>query len=285
MKSITLNAPAKINLYLDVIGKRRDSYHNIATIFQKIKLYDKIKVSTAKRGISISSNSSRIPANRSNIAYKAARLMKDEFKIACGIDVFIDKRIPVAAGLGGGSSDAASVMLAVNRLFGLKPGPLKLRVLAKRLGADVPFFVSGHDCAIGTGIGERLKEVKCRVKCYVLVLVPDIRIYTKTIYRKLSLRLTKPDMDVRLLARILSRRNGLIRAANSLYNRLEDVVLPLYPIVAEGKKIMSLYAKGVLLSGSGPAVFGLFKGRKEAARAKRIIGRAGRWQLFLTEAG
>lgn len=254
MKSITLDAPAKINLYLDVINKRRDSYHNIATIFQKLKICDTIKVSMAKKGISLCADSPDLPLGRANLAYKAASLIKNEFKIKDGIAISLKKRIPIAAGLGGGSSDAASVILAMVKLFNLRLSRLRLMAIANTIGADVGFFVSGYNCAIGRGIGGRLTEIKAHSSCHVLALVPRVPIYTKTIYSKLTLRLTKPSMDVNLFAHILSSKDGLFRASNSLYNRLEDVVLPIYPIVSEGKKILSLYAEGVLLSGSGPTV-------------------------------
>ncbi len=285
MKSITLDAPAKINLYLDVISKRSDSYHNISTIFHRLTLSDKVKVSIARRGISVCSDSAGIPSGKGNLAYKAAYCMKKEFGLKSGADIFIKKRIPVAAGLGGGSSDAASVILAFNRLFNLNAKPAKLINIARKIGADVPFFVSGYKCATGKGIGDCLKQIKCYSGCPVLLLVPNIHIYTKTIYRRLTLPLTKPAMSVNLLARTLSRRNGLIRAADYLYNRLEDVVLPLYPIVRKGRDALSLYTKGTLLSGSGPSVFGMFKKRKEALQAAREIRNTKKWQLFLTEAG
>ncbi len=283
MKSITLDAPAKINLYLDVINRRGDSYHNIVTIFQKLKLCDRIEVSIAKKGISLHSDCLALPKGRSNLAYKAASLMKNEFRIKDGVNISIKKKIPIAAGLGGGSSDAASVITAIVKLFSLHLNLSQLIKLAKTIGADVPFFISEYNCAIGRGIGNRLKELNTTSPCHILVLVPRMRIYTKTVYRKLTLRLTKPTMDVNLLAHILSYKDGLTRAANSLYNRLEDVVLPIYPIVSEGKKILSLYAEGVLLSGSGPAIFGLFRKRKEAVKASKDIRCDKRWQLFLTE--
>ncbi len=283
MKSITLDAPAKINLYLDVISKRRDSYHNIATIFQKLKICDTIKVSIVKKGISLCTDSPDLPSSRANLAYKAASLVKNEFKIKDGIAISIKKRIPIAAGLGGGSSDAASVIAAMAKLFNLRLSRLRLILLARAIGADVGFFTSGYNCAIGRGIGDRLTEIKTPAQCYILALVPRVYIYTKTIYSKLTLRLTKPGMDVNLFAHILSSKDGLFRVRNSLYNRLEDAVLPIYPIVSEGKKILSLYTEGVLLSGSGPTVFALFRKRKEAVKAKKDIKADRRWQLFLTE--
>lgn len=281
MKSLTLKAPAKINLYLNIINKRKDGYHNIETIFQKVGLCDKIKVSIVKKGISVYCNYPGLPPKRANLCYKAAQLMKKRFCLKSGLAIHILKKIPPASGLGGGSSDAASVITAVNRLFNLKLTTKKLMTIAKEIGADVPFFVSGYNCAVGTGIGERLKNIRPSPMFYTLILVPGIKIYTKTIYRKISLPLTRPGCGVSMLARLLSDNRSKIRGL--LYNRLEEVVLPAYPIVKEAKEILSSYKpEGVLLSGSGSAIFAIFNSRKEAMKARRNLERDGRWQLFLT---
>jgi len=283
MNSVTLDAHAKINLYLDVLGKRRDGYHNISTLFQKIGLCDRIRVAVAKKGISLHSKCLHIPNSRSNIAYKAARLMLEEFGLKSGIDISITKRIPVAAGLGGGSSDAACVMMAIKRLFRLKIPYKKLISLASEIGADVPFFVSGYNCAIGRGIGDRLQQVDHRRLFHILLLIPRVRIYTKTIYRKISLPLTKQTTNVNMIARILSDSRSGAKIAKSLFNRLEDIVLPIYPVVREGKALLSLYAEKAIVSGSGPTIFALFNDRKEAMGAKKRLRRDERWQLFLTK--
>ncbi|MFH1867611.1 MAG: 4-(cytidine 5'-diphospho)-2-C-methyl-D-erythritol kinase [Candidatus Omnitrophota bacterium] len=282
MNSITLNAPAKINLYLEIINKRKDGYHNIETIFQKIDLCDNLKVSIIPRGISLTCNYPHIPTHRGNLAYKAAYLMKKEFGLREGLHIDLKKKIPVAAGLGGGSSDAASVIIAVNRLFNLNISAKKLILLAKSIGADVPFFVSGHNCASGKGIGERLKEVRSRYSFYILLLLPKLRIYTKTIYSKVSFPLTKTGLNVNIIARILSGRKSS-KKSDFLYNRLEDVVLSAYPIVKKGKEVLSLYTDRTLLSGSGPTIFALFDKRKEAMRARDGIKRDNNWQLVLTK--
>jgi len=283
MKSITLDAPAKINLYLDVISKRKDSYHNIATIFCKIKLSDHITVSTRDKGISVSCNHPDLSNFRKNLVYKASLLMKKRFQLDAGLDVTIKKNIPVAAGLGGGSSDAASVIIAINKLFNLNATQNQIMGIGRSIGADVGFFISGYNSAIGRGIGDRLSEIEVFSKFYILLLVPKITIYTKYIYRQLSLRLTKPTVDVSILARILMRTDLRDKLAYSLYNRLEDVVLPLYPIVKEGKKALLHFTDKALLSGSGPSVFGIFRTRKEAERAKAELGRDNRWEVFLTQ--
>jgi 4-diphosphocytidyl-2-C-methyl-D-erythritol kinase len=283
MDSITLNAPAKINLYLDVISRRRDSYHNIATLFCKILLSDIIKVSLKGNGISVSCNNPALSNPRTNLAYKAALVMKKQFKLKSGLDIAIKKNIPIAAGLGGGSSDAASVIIAVNRLFGLGLSPSRLIRIGSMIGADAGFFLSGYNSAIGRGIGDRLKKINIGPDMNILLLVPPISIYTKSIYKQLSLRLTKPAADVNMLARILMRKNWPDKLAHFLYNRLEDTVLPLYPIVKEGRQAMLHFTDKVLLSGSGPSIFGIFNTRKEAEVARASLGRGKRWKLFLTQ--
>jgi 4-diphosphocytidyl-2-C-methyl-D-erythritol kinase len=282
MNSITLAAPAKINLYLDVISKRKDSYHNIAAIFCKIKLYDRIRVSTASKGISVSCDHPYLSNPRQNLVYKASLLMKNRFKLDAGIDITIKKNIPVAAGLGGGSSDAASVIVAIDRLFSLGMTQGQLIGIGRSIGADVAFFVSGYNWAIGRGIGDRLVEIKVPSNIHILLLVPTIHIYTNSIYRQLSLRLTKPPADVNILARILTRKGLSDKLSYLLYNRLEDVVLPIYPVVKEGKQALLDFTDKVLLSGSGPSVFGIFKTREKAKRAKERLSRDNRWRLFLT---
>jgi len=282
MRSVTLDAPAKINLYLDVLSKRKDGYHNIATIFQKIELSDTVRVSIIKKGISVTCNHPHAPEGRTNLAYKAASLMLKEFKINTGLSISIKKKIPVAAGLGGGSSDAASVILAIDKLFKLKLKRPRLIRLAKEIGADVPFFVSGYNCAIGRGIGERLRELKHPYIMYILLIIPRIKIYTKTIYSKIRLPLTKHTSSANMIARILSGRKGTRKLAGSLYNRLEDIVLPLYPLARKVRDELSFYTDGVLLSGSGPSIFGVFNSRKEAMAARKSVKRGPKRQLFLT---
>ncbi|MFC1807352.1 4-(cytidine 5'-diphospho)-2-C-methyl-D-erythritol kinase [Candidatus Omnitrophota bacterium] len=284
MSSITLNAPAKINLYLDVTSKRSDGYHNISTIFQKLALYDKIRVRTIDgKGISLNCKYPHIPQGRENLAYKSAELLLNEYNISSGVKIDIIKNIPTAAGLGGGSSDAASVMLAMDRLFNLNIPSKKLISLAKTIGADVPFFVSGHKCALGKGIGDRLSEIKSNQSFYILLILPNLRIYTKTIYSKISFPLTKPPANVNIISRILAGSTDINTVYKSIFNRLEEVVLPIYPRVRKVKEMLSLHTKGALLSGSGPTIFGLFSKRKEAMRARDRIQDSGNWRLLLTK--
>lgn len=282
MKSITLNAPAKINIYLDVLSKRKDSYHNIATVFCKLSLSDEITVKVKQEGVSVTCSNNSLLSGKKNLAYKAAILMKQNFPIHAGIGISINKNIPIAAGLGGGSSDAASVIMAINALFKINAPRTSLMAIARQLGADVGFFVSGYNSAIGRGIGDRLKAVDIATSAYVLLLVPFIHIYTNTVYENLTLALTKPHVNVNILAHILTRKDWMSKIADCLYNKLEDIVLPLYPVVSEGKQAMSCFTDKVLLSGSGPAIFGIFNTRKEAAHAQAKLENSKKWRLFLT---
>jgi 4-diphosphocytidyl-2-C-methyl-D-erythritol kinase len=282
MKSITLNAPAKINIYLDVLSKRKDSYHNIATVFCKLSLSDEITVKVKQEGVSVTCSNNSLLSGKKNLAYEAAILMKQNFPIHAGIGIAINKNIPIAAGLGGGSSDAASVIMAINALFKINAPRTSLMAIARQLGADVGFFVSGYNSAIGRGIGDRLKAVDIATSAYVLLLVPFIHIYTNTVYENLTLALTKPHVNVNILAHILTRKDWTSKIADCLYNKLEDIVLPLYPVVSEGKQAMSCFTDKVLLSGSGPAIFGIFNTRKEAARAQAKLENSKKWRLFLT---
>jgi len=280
---ITLEAPAKINLYLDIINKRTDSYHNIATIFCKLKLCDRIKVSVRGRGISFTCDHPQLRDKRGNLAYKAALFMKKRYCLKQGFSISIKKNIPIAAGLGGGSSDAAAVITAINEFFKLRMTSVELMQAARSIGADVGFFLSGQNYAIGRGIGDRLTGIRGPSgRFYVLLLVPAIHIYTKSIYSALSLRLTKPRADVNISSRILMRSDWLDRLPGFLYNRLEDVVLPLYPVTGEGKRALLHYTDNVLLSGSGPSIFGIFNTKKQAYLALRGLAKDKRWQLFLT---
>lgn len=284
MNSITLNAPAKINLYLDIISKRGDGYHNIETLFQKIGLCDKVTVSIIEKGIRLDCNYPGLSCGRANIAYKAASLMRKRFGIDAGIGIRIVKNIPVAAGLGGGSSDAAAVITAIDKLFKLALSKKRLIAIAKEIGADVPFFVSGYSSAIGKGIGDRLKELRHNRTFYLLLVVPDVKIYTKTIYSKVTLPLTKKSLGVNMLARALIHNRKEKAIATLLFNGLEEIVFPIYPIVRKAKETLSLSdTEGVLLSGSGPSVFALFNSRKEARRARDRMQGEGKWQIFLTK--
>lgn len=295
MKSIIIKAPAKINLYLDVINKRKDNYHNIETIFERLDLHDWIKISIIPKGIKlICAQNLGIP-NINNTAYRAANLLIKTYNLKCGFKIEIDKRIPIAAGLGGGSSDAASTLLGINSLLNLKLKRQTLLNLAVIIGADVPFFVSGYKRAFATGIGEILTPLNQQQNMYFLLIAPPIRILTSNIYNRLNtnparhcfkkgfpgLGLTKKGRNANISCHYFANLSaGSIK--NSLFNKLEEVILPSYPVLRNIKMALKKAgAEGVLVSGSGPVVFGVFKSGKEAVRAESILDKKGNWQLFI----
>ncbi len=276
MNSIVLKAPAKVNLYLDVIRKRKDGYHDIVTIFEKIDIYDKIVISKKKKpGISISS-SGGIPS-KDNLAYKAACLLFSKLRLKQGIYIKIEKNIPIGSGLGGGSSDAAATLIGVNRLLRLGYKKKDLMHFAGRIGSDVPFFVTDLSFAIGKGRGDRIKGLPFRPKkLWHLVIFPGVKKLTKDVYGALKLDLTKEWRNVTMLLHALKTgKLDLIKRAT--YNRLEDPALDRDPGLSALK--YNLIKSGMdeaRLSGSGSSIFCITKTRKEAVLLKeRILEKAG----------
>ena len=262
----TVLAPAKINLCLHVLGKRPDGYHDLAMLMQRISLYDRLEISLgAEPGIRVSCAGVTLPAGDENIAAKAARRMLELAASQDGVEIVIDKRIPVAAGLGGGSSDAAAVLLALNEMLGLNLSRQRLQVEGARLGADVPFFVFGAD-AWATGIGDVLTAVPPLPRLWYVLVNPQLAVSTAWVYQ--NLRLTTKGVDVKL-PRLLGTGEGLVRL---LHNDLETVTIGRHPELAELKaRLMSLGATGALMSGSGPTVFGLFADESSARTAAAVL--------------
>ena len=277
MASITLTAPAKVNLFLKIIGKRKDGYHDIYTIFEKISLADNITITSAPHGIKVCSDKVITRNYKDNIAYKAAELVIKEFKISSGVSIYIKKRIPMAAGLGGGSSDAASVLIGMDRLFKLHIPKKRMLNLAAKLGADVPFFVLGAAFAIGKGAGERLKPLKIGKKLWHLLIFPGFKSATKGIYEafdRLDFALTRRNGNVRMYPLFKSSTGfGAIEAM--LYNDLQCAAISEKKVLGSMiKRLTASLGKKVILSGSGPSVFCLYRTKKEAVKAKARIYRS-----------
>ena len=271
MNQIELKALAKINLGLDVLGKRENGYHDVRMVMQSVYLYDEVKITKRKEpGIVLSTNLGFLPSGEGNIAYKAAQLLMDEFQIGQGVDIVLDKHIPVAAGLAGGSSDAAAVLFGMNRLFGLKFSQKELMERGVKLGADVPYCIM-RGTVLAEGIGENLTVLPAMPKCTVLIAKPPVSVSTKTVYEALDAQeITEhPDID----GIISGLEKGDVRAvASSMGNVLEGVTIPMHPVIAEIKKEMTdAGALGAMMSGSGPTVFGLFDNRAAAKAAQRRI--------------
>jgi 4-diphosphocytidyl-2-C-methyl-D-erythritol kinase len=290
LKGLKLNSYAKLNLYLAVLNKRRDNYHNIKTIFERIDLCDRIVLKPrCSNRIKITSNSSLIPRDETNLVYRSVQLLKDAFKIKTGMDIRIIKRIPVGAGLGGGSSNAAAVLVALNKIWGLQLTRKRLVSFARKIGADVPFFIFDTPFAQGENKGDSirpLEELK-RVRLRHIVVVPRFKVSTPLIYKKWDkipqkARLTIPKSGVKMLTSAL-RRMDMPLIGKRMFNSLETVTLKVYPEVRNLKeRLMRLGMKSILMSGSGPAVFGILSSGKEAASLGRQLGRSKLWQVFVT---
>lgn len=268
---ISLKALAKINLGLDVVRRREDGYHEVRMIMQTIQLYDRLDIKrTQEPGIQIQTNLSFLPVNENNLIYKAAKLLMDEFSITDGVSVKLDKRIPVAAGMAGGSTDAAAMLIGVNRLFSLGLTKRQLMERGVQIGADVPYCIM-RGTALAEGIGEALSPLPPMVKCPVLIAKPSISVSTKFVYQNLKLDDTTihPDID-RLIDDIKAK--NLHDIAAHMGNVLETVTIPNYPVIDEIKKhMLSNGALGAMMSGSGPTVFGLFDNEDTAKKAYKAM--------------
>ncbi|WP_296645631.1 4-(cytidine 5'-diphospho)-2-C-methyl-D-erythritol kinase [Romboutsia sp. 13368] len=269
MKSIELKSRAKINLSIDVLGKREDGYHLVEMIMQTIDLYDIIKITENEIDeININSNSLDIPLNKNNIVYKAAKVLKDKFNIKSGLDIFIEKNIPVAAGMAGGSCNAAAVLVGLNKLWNLNLSEKQLQEIGLTLGADVPFCISGN-AALAQGIGEKLTYIKGLPKDKsILVCKPNLFVSTKDVYQGLDLDNIKDRPDNELLIKCLEKEDIKLLSEN-MVNVLETVTSKMHNEISDIEKIMlDNNALGSMMSGSGPTVFGLFEKQEDALKGK-----------------
>lgn len=274
MDKLVLRSPAKLNLYLNVLRKRSDGYHDIETIFEKIALFDIITIRPNKKGIKITSDNPLIPsrqAGRANLAYRAAKAIFDKAGFKKGVWIDIKKNIPVAAGLGGGSSNAATVLLGLNSLFKLGVGKAELIKIGRVLGADVGFFLYDSNFAIGRGIGSEVLPLYSDINIWHVLICFGFGISTKGVYNDPSLRLTHKPFDVKMTARFVLK-NDVENLGYWLYNKLEEAVLNKAALIGAAKRILfEEGAYGALLSGSGPTVFGITKTREEAVGLQRRI--------------
>ena len=273
--SLKLRALAKINLGLDVLGRRENGYHDVRMVMQTIYLYDNVTLTkTEEPGIQLQTNLFYLPVDEKNIAYKAAKLLMDEFQIKEGVHITLDKHIPVAAGMAGGSSNAAAVLVGMNRLFRLGLSEQDLMERGVSLGADVPYCVM-RGTVLAEGIGEILTPLAPLPKCYILVAKPSISVSTKTVYEKLDAHEIEdhPDIDG-VIAGL--EAGDLKKVAGSIGNVLERVTIEDYPIIQEIKNAMvEAGALNAMMSGSGPTVFGIFEDRMLARQAQQKIRKAG----------
>ena len=283
MNQVELRALAKINLGLDVLGRRENGYHDVRMIMQSIYLYDEVKIEKMSiPGVEVATNLDYLPTGGDNIAYKAAKLLRDEFRISDGVKITLNKHIPVAAGLAGGSSNAAAVLFGMNRMFRLGLSQKSLMDRGLKLGADVPYCIM-RGTVLAEGIGEELKPLPDMPKCTVLIAKPPVSVSTKAVYEALDSKEITAHPDIDAIIKGLEQHD-LRKIAGAMGNVLEDVTIPMHPVIARIKQEMiEAGALGAMMSGSGPTVFGLFASRSSAREAqKRIREKALTRQVYVT---
>ncbi|MCQ9207802.1 MAG: 4-(cytidine 5'-diphospho)-2-C-methyl-D-erythritol kinase [Omnitrophica bacterium] len=283
MQTLTLRAPAKLNLYLKVLNKRPDAFHNIETVFEKISLCDTISLKKRKAGIKVFCRHKDVPKDKTNLCFQAAKLLLAKAKRREGIEIRITKKIPVAAGLGGGSSDAASVLLGLNKLLLLGLRRSELFSLAQTLGADVPFFLLGQIRALGLGKGEELRSLRLKRKnWYVLIIPRGLKVSTRRMYQHPRLTLTKAPGSVKIVLRALEK-GDLTTLNKYTYNSFEQILRKEYKEIQKIKKALKTSgAVATIMSGSGPCVFGMAQTRKEAMDiSNRLKAQEKDWQVIV----
>ena len=269
--TMELKSLAKINLGLDVLGRRENGYHDVRMVMQTVYLYDNVILEkTQEEGISLETNLFFLPVDENNIAYKAAKLLFDEFHLEGGLRIRLEKRIPVSAGLAGGSSNAAAVLVGVNRMYDLGLSQQDLMDRGVTLGADVPYCVM-RGTVLAEGIGEELTPLPAMPKCYVLLAKPSISVSTKVVYDKLDSKEIEEHPDIDRILEGLAE-SDLTKIANAMGNVLEKVTIEDHPIIEEIKNVMKEDgALNAMMSGSGPTVFGIFEDKLQAREAQQRI--------------
>lgn len=266
-----LRALAKINLGLDILGKREDGYHDVRMIMQTIQMYDVLEINRSEQpGISLTTNFPYVPCDERNLVYKAAKMLMDEFHIEEGITMRLDKFIPVSAGMAGGSTDAAAAFVGLNRLFGLKLSERELMERAVKIGADVPYCIM-RGTALAEGIGEKLTRIPQMPKCWILVGKPGVNVSTKMAYESMNLKDIKerPDIDGMIRALEKGDLNGVIAGMGNVF---EPGIIRNYPVIQDIKDLMEENgARRAMMSGSGPTVFGVFDSEKKMKTAAEAL--------------
>lgn len=276
-RSVTVLAPAKINLFLQVLGKRPDGYHEIHSLMQTINLYDTLRVTTAESGISLTCDDPTLPSGPSNLAWRAARLLLDRSKLDSGVNIDLQKRIPTGAGLGGGSSDAAAVMKAINELHDLGISSQQMMEWGAELGSDIPFFFSSGT-ALASGRGEKIESIDTFMGYFVLLIIPNFPISTKDAYQGLRLYLTnfsrRGDIDIKASGAFFFKT--LYRIGNDF----QQQAVTIHPELESCMKVLYRGGAGyVALSGSGSAFFGLFEQQPDPELMTAVSSQFG-WQAF-----
>lgn len=284
ISSLTLKAPAKINLFLKVLNRRSDGYHEIESLMQKIELFDVLHLSRQGEAISLSCPGTTLPEDQENLVYQAAHSFFSTTGTKPGIKIILEKNIPVAAGLGGGSSDAATVVNGLNILFNTNLGREQLIDITRPLGADMPFFVQDCSAAMATGIGDCIQQVESMQGVSIVLVNPGFGVSTKWAYENFPLT---SNSNPYILARGPKMPKNFHAAAPSLYeelgNDLEVVTISRYPEIGDIKKELKKGGAATsLMSGSGPTVFGLFLSEEAAKRSIMQLSNKYRGNVFLT---
>mgnify|MGYP001559749885 FL=1 len=274
MNSLLLPSPAKLNLFLKVLNKRPDGFHNIVTVFERIDLKDEIRIKSNSIGrIRIHCSHLHVPKGPKNLVYQVAQKIQRDLRVKNGVDITITKRIPVAAGLAGGSSNAATVLLGLNRLWRLELSRQQRLSYARQIGSDVAFFLYDSPWALGTQKGDHIKILGISTQLWHVLVVPRLKMYSREVYGGLKLELTNPDDNVNIFLHHLGK-NHVSEVGKLLTNDLQEVMIRFSPGLEKIKqRLKSLNVQGVMISGSGPAVFGITSTQKEAQHIKSILSR------------
>ncbi|HJQ67443.1 MAG TPA: 4-(cytidine 5'-diphospho)-2-C-methyl-D-erythritol kinase [Blastocatellia bacterium] len=273
--SVIVKSYAKINWTLDVLHRRADGYHELRTILQTVSLHDRLRLTETAGEIEVTCDDARVPTDETNLAYKAAKLLREAAGQSGGARIDIQKRIPVAGGLGGGSSNAAATLMGLARMWRIEPAEPELFKIAARIGSDVPFFLVGGT-ALGVGRGEEVYPLE-EVDCLGLLLVnPGVAVETADAYRRLS-RLTTSEPP-RIIPFALHAAKGIHELPLAASNDLESVVLAAHPEIAEVKRrLLEAGARHAVMSGSGGTVFGVFDSLEASERGRLLLGHHGCW--------
>lgn len=283
MNKIKLRAMAKINLGLDVVKRREDGYHEVRMIMQTIKMYDKITIRKRDDNeIKVKTNLHYLPTDENNLVYKAAKLILEKYEVGQGVEITLEKFIPVAAGMAGGSSDAAAVLYGINKIFKLRATKNELMELGVKIGADVPYCIM-RGTALAEGIGEKLTPLKAVPKTTILIAKPSFGVSTKFVYENLVLDENTPHPDIDGIIDSINE-GDIYSLSDRIGNVLETVTAKEYPQIEEIKNIMKQNgALNALMSGSGPTVFGIFDNKEDANRCKQLLKGKLVKQVFVTE--
>lgn len=289
---LRIKSPAKVNVSLRILNKREDGYHNIQSIIQMISLFDVLTFKKEGSGITLESNSKEIPLDSNNIIFRAAVLLKEKNKIKEGVSISIEKNIPVSAGLGGGSSNAAATLATLNKLWGLGYSMSDLSLIGSSLGSDVPFFL-GEPAAFVEGMGEIVCPIKTKKIRWLILVNPGIKVSTSWAYNRFDeganhkkggkIWLTKLNKDNRIL-QFDGFKLDLIEISSLMQNDLEEITARQNRVIEEIKdKLRMMNAKGVMMSGSGPTVFGVFTREEEARSCSERLTTKGHWKVWVVK--